>query len=156
MATPPSALVGARAILSIDGKPVGVFTQVSYGITYGTNPIYILGRFNAAEIVTTDMGTVEIDCSGLRVFDRGPHVVASVPKLQDLLNNSNEVVLTITDRQNPKGAALLTVLCKPTSYSSSTSARGIYSLDVHFSGVTIADESDAGAAQEDPGAPTFG
>jgi hypothetical protein len=153
MPTPISALVGARAKLYINGSLVGVFTTCSYSVTIDTQPIYILGRYNAAEQVITGQGLVEIDVSGLRCVDRSPYVVASVPKLQDLLGGGNEIQISIVDRQS--GRAVLTALgCRATTYSSSTSARGVYDLSVHFSGVTLWDESDT-AAQEDNGATEF-
>ena len=49
---------GSRAQLIIDGSIVGIFNSCSYGVTYDAQAIYVLGRFNAAEIALTGMEAV--------------------------------------------------------------------------------------------------
>ena len=73
---------GSRALLSINGVAVGIFANCSYGVRYDANPVFILGRFNPAEIALTGQEAIEVQCSGFRVVDNGPYKVASVPKLR--------------------------------------------------------------------------
>lgn len=129
---------GARAQLAIDGQIVGIFNNVSYGVSYDANPIYILGRFNAAEIALTGMDPISVSAGGFRVIDGGPYKVASVPKLQELLNHE-DITLAIFDRQT--GKQILTVVgVRPTGYDTSVSARGLQDLTVKFMGLALSDE----------------
>ena len=105
---PPKTLHGARATLSIDGKIVGLYSQVSYGVQYDVQPAYILGRHSPGELVYTAQEPVQISCTGFRVFNNGPHGDAKVPKLQDLLNHS-DISISVFDRQNP-GTPLMTAV----------------------------------------------
>jgi hypothetical protein len=129
---------GARAQLAIDGQIVGIFNNVSYGVQYDANPVYILGRFNAAEIALTGMEPVSVQAGGFRVIDGGPHKVAAVPKLQELLNHE-DITLAIFDRQT--GKQILTVVgVRPTGYNTSVAARGLQDLTVTFMGLALSDE----------------
>ena len=143
---------GARAQLHINGVIVGIFNSVSYGVSYGADPIYVLGRFSAAEIVLTGMDAISVTASGFRVINGGPYKVASVPKLQDLLNHE-DITLALFDRQSTDNKPIMTVVgVRPTGYDTSVSARGLQDLTVKFMGLTLSDEDGdqdetAGATQ---------
>lgn len=142
---------GARAQLAINGQIVGIFNTVSYGVSYDANPVFILGRFNAAEIALTGMDAISVTCGGFRVVDGGPYKVASVPKLQDLLNHE-DITLAIFDRQT--GEQILTVVgVRPTGYDTSVSARGLQDLTVKFLGLSLSDED--GDQEETPNAVNY-
>src|SRR4051812_16727508 len=102
--TAPKVMSGARAKMSIYDPAtglshvVGLFNNVSYNMTYETQPAYILGRYSAAEVDYTSMDLIAITCSGFRVIEHGPFVEAGLPKLQDLLL-SEYITLDIFDRQ---------------------------------------------------------
>lgn len=151
----PKTMHGARAKLSLGGKPVGIFMNVSYGIQYDAQPIHILGKFDPAEIVLTGMEPVSVNATGFRVIGsegapRGPHGDALVPKLQDLLRHP-DTFLTITDRQT--GETILTVRgLRPTGYSTQLNARGLQEISVSFMGLVANDES---GSQSDPGAAVY-
>jgi hypothetical protein len=150
-------MTGARGKLFVNGKLIGLFSNVSYGVTLGLQPIYTLGRYNAQELVYTDYSPIDVRASGFRVIDHGPHQIDgssssinSVPMLQDLLNHS-DISLTIADRQS--GKDLLTVTgVRPTGYDSASSARGLHELNVSFMGIVASDEF---GVQEDVGATTL-
>lgn len=150
MSTNASTLTGARAKLYIDGKLAGVFTSCSWGVSYDTAPMYILGKFNAAEIVYTGMDVIEVNVSGFRVLRNGPHKIGAVPHLKDLLTHQ-EISLQLVDRLS--GEVTMNVInVRPTGYSSETSARGVQSLNIRFQGTEAMDESlpsdaDVGATQ---------
>lgn len=141
---------GARAKLGIydpaTGKTrvIGLFNNVSYGLTYETQPAYILGRYSPAEIDYTAQNEVSIQCSGYRVIDHGPHTEAGVPKLQDLLN-ADYIELAIIDRQREAqgldGRIAKFRQVRPTGYSTTLSARNLEELSVTFVGILVDDES---------------
>ena len=142
---------GARAKVIVDGQVVGIFNSCSYGVAYDANPVYILGKFNPAEIALTGQEPISVQCGGFRVIDNGPYVIASVPKLQDLLNHE-DITLSLVDRQS--GKTVMTVVgVRPTGYSTDVAARGLQSLNVSFQGTAMGDESDeaAGGVQSDIG-----
>lgn len=137
-----STLVGARCKLIIDQKPVGIFTNVSYGVEYGAQDIYTLGKYNAQEIVYTDMSTITVRVSGFRVMEHGPYADASIPTLQELLTHSS-IELQIIDRQNGGGNIVTVTEVRPLGYDFDTSARGVAGLTATFRGIGVKDEEDA-------------
>lgn len=155
-----ATMAGARAKLFISGKLVGVFSSVSYGVTYGVTPIYVLGRYNAAELVYTDMDVVTVTCTGFYAVGFGPHQIGgdgvnaaalnSVPKLQDLLQHE-DISMSITDRQTGSQIMLVTGV-RPVSFDTSTSSRGVQDLTVRFQGTLHQDEA---GPQDDPAAVNF-
>lgn len=144
---------GARAQLMIDGVIIGIFTNVSYGVTYDANPIYTLGAFSAQEIVLTGMEPIGISASGFRVVDNGPYAVASFARLQDLLNNE-DFTISLFDRQSGKHI-MTTVGCRAVRWSTTVAARGIQDLQVEFQGLVLSDENDPNGQGETPGATVF-
>lgn len=151
MGSPHVILTGARAQLVVNGKIVGLFTSCSYNMTYDANPAFIIGRYGAAEITYTAQDVVTVDATGFRVIDAGPHVVASIPKLQELLNHE-DISLSLIDRKTGKN--FMTVLgVRPMGYSSSVTARGVVEISARFMGLRMEDES--GTQNESSGASTL-
>ena len=151
MGSPHVILTGARAQLIINGKIVGLFTSCSYNVTYDANPAFILGRYSAAEITYTAQDVISVDATGFRVIDAGPHAVASVPKLQELLNHE-DISLSLIDRKTGKN--FMTVVgVRPMGYSSSVTARGVVEVSARFMGLRAEDE--AGTQNESGGASTL-
>ncbi len=141
---------GARAKLGVfdpsTGKTryVGIFSNVSYGLSYQAEPVYILGKYAAAEIDYTSQDTVSITCSGWRVIEHGPHVEAALPRLQDLLT-SEYIELAISDRQREAqgkdGRIAKFRQVRPVGYSTQISARGLEEITVNFVAIGVDDES---------------
>lgn len=153
-------LHGARAVLWIGTTPVGIFNNVSYGVTYDIAPVYILGRTSAAELAYTGMEVVQVSASGFRILENGPFAVVDkdtgsslLPKLQDILNYQ-DLTVSLHDRleQDPeKGTLMVLTNVKPQGFTSSVGARGLQDMTVTFQGLHLADESgpnneSAGAA----------
>jgi len=135
---------GARAKLAIvdptgSFKVVGLFSNVSYGVTYDMQPIYILGKHAPGEIVPTGQEAVTVTATGFRVVDNGPHVAGKVPKLQDLLM-MDDLGLAIIDRQTGK-TVMQVFNVRPTGYQTTVGARGVQEITVNFIGIRIQDES---------------
>lgn len=151
----PKVMSGARAKLAIvdpntgQAVVVGIFNNVSYGLTYDVQPAYILGRYSPAELDYTAQEPVSITCSGWRVVKQGPHVTARVPKLQDLLT-ADYLELTVIDRQteanDPNNARIAKFhSVRPTGYSTTITARQLEEVTVTFVGLLVDDESTTNA-----------
>ncbi len=152
-------MTGARAKLGIydpaTGKTriIGIFNNVSYGLTFDAQPAYILGKHAPAEIDYTSQEPVSITCSGWRVIDFGPHAEAAVPRLQDLLQHEY-LELALMDRQREAGGKDGRIAkfrqVRPTGYSTTISARQLEEITVTFMAIIVDDESTTNA--EGPGA----
>lgn len=145
----PKVMSGARGKLGIldpatnSVRYVGLFKDVSYGMSFDAQPVFILGRYSAAEIEYTAQEPISITASGWRVYGHGAHVEASLPRLQDLLRHEY-LVLQITDRQNegPGQKPLATFRqVRPTGYSTSLNSRNLQEMTVTFMGILMDDES---------------
>lgn len=148
-------LTGARAKMYVNNKLVGIFESCSYNMSIGTEPIFLLGRYGADEIVPTSYEAVSINCSGFRVVGAGPHTGSAsannagvgvaatagpaVPMLQDLLN-LEAVTLAIVDRKD--GTAILTAIgCIPNSYNGNHNAKATSKVTINYTGLRLSDES---------------
>lgn len=150
----PKIMNGARAkcFLTKPGQPpqlVGIFTSVSYGLQYDAQPAYTLGAFAPREIDYTAQEPVNIQASGWRVVNNGPHIQALIPRLQDLLNHEY-LTMTVVDRQT--GLTIANIIdVRPTSYQTPIANRQLVEQSFSFIGRLIGDESpDTGA--DEPGA----
>ncbi|HUM43573.1 MAG TPA: hypothetical protein PKI14_11570 [Fervidobacterium sp.] len=145
MAAQQQILHGARCQLIIDGKKVGLFSSISYGVNYDVQPSFILGRYSAAELTYTGQDVVSVNATGFRVVENGAYKAAGLPKLQELMNHS-EISLAIYDRQT--GKQIMTVIgVRPVGFSTGQSARSISDFSVNFLGRIFSDESgDQGEA----------
>jgi hypothetical protein len=140
---------GARAQLIISdqneggkGEVVGIFNNVSVALTFDVQPVYLLGRLSAYELVYTAQEPVTVTASGFRVIGAGPHKTGRVPNLQDLLKHEY-ISLSIIDRNAEQGAKPIHVIhsVRPTGYSTTVSARNLEEITVTFTGLLIDDES---------------
>lgn len=142
---------GPRAKLAIvipgqQARYVGVFQNVSWGLTYAAEPIFILGSFGPVEIEYTAQEAVQITCSGWRVIERGPHAEMGVPRLQDLLLHEY-LELMIEDRQSREQGKPDQIVriakfrnVRPVGYSTQISARQLEEVTVTFMGLRVDDE----------------
>ena len=144
---------GARAKMNVGSNTVGIFTNVSYGVQYDAQPIYILGAFAPQEIGYTGQEAINISASGWRVVGHGPHDPngAQVPKLQDLLRH-DDITLSLFDRQDSRNPVMVVTGVRPTGYSTTVNSRGLQEITVTFLGLQLSDES---GPQNEPGAVTL-
>jgi hypothetical protein len=150
-------LHGARAVLWIGSTAVGIFNNVSYGVTYDISPVYILGRTGAAELAYTGMEVIQVTASGFRILENGPFAVVDadsgsslIPKLQNILNYQ-DLTVSLHDRLETdpaKGIIMELTNVKPQGFTSSVGARGLQEMTCTFLGLHLADES--GSNNEDP------
>src|SRR5574338_549981 len=92
---------GGRAKVYVDNKLVGIFESCSISKAFGTEPIFILGKYDAAEIALHSADVVNVSCSGFRIVDQGVNILPKVPKVQDLLS-FEPFTIVVVDRQTGK------------------------------------------------------
>lgn len=149
----PKIFGGHRAIcyISKPGEPtkaVGLFSDISYSLTYTAAPADILGRFSAAEVDYTGVELVDISATGWRIIGQGPHAAAAVPKWQDLLLH-DYLTLQVLDRATKEVIATIEKV-RPLGYSTSIAAKQLTQIPVRYVGIIVSDES--GANSESAGA----
>ena len=140
---PAKVLSGARAKLGFyDGKQVnfvGIFSDVSYGVTYDVQPAWILGRYSAAELDTTAQEVVHITANGFRIVDHGWFADAQFPRLDQLMA-ANYMVLSILDRQTGTEIARIDKV-RPVAATGGFSARQLSTSTHTYMGILISDET---------------
>lgn len=159
---PSSVMTGPRGLVKINGQTIGVFSQISYGVSYDNTPVYVLGRFSPTEIVISGQDPISVSATGWRTVQTpnnpastyngpyGPEGSIDMFKLQNLLQ-VDDATLTLIDRET--GNALATVIgMKVVSYSTNLTSRGLQELTVNMIGVILFDESSVSGDDEDPGA----
>jgi hypothetical protein len=129
---------GARAQVIINGKTVGIFTNVSYGMTLDVQPAFVLGRFSPVELAYTAAEPIGISASGWRVVDHGPFQDTAMPRLQDLLV-AEDMTFSIYDRQTDKN--IMTVVgVKHSGFNTSVAPRALEEMSLNFVGLKLSDE----------------
>lgn len=140
---PAKVMTGARAKVSVAGKPVGIFNNISYGQTFTADPIFILGAYGPVETVYTAQDAINITASGWRVIDHGPHAEAAVPSLSELLRHEY-IEITVFDRldTDPAGKPIAKFhRCRPVSYNTTLANRQPSEVQITFIGLRMDDET---------------
>lgn len=154
---PPKSMHGARALVQITGvdsatgqqfaNTVGIWNQFSYQVAYDVQAVFILGRFSAAELVTTGVEPVVMTAQGFRVVDHGPFTEGKLTDLADLLNQEY-IQLSVYDRQSKKNVATIKY-CLPTGTSSTVSAKALQDSSNSYIGLLLGDEHGDSAEATD-------
>jgi hypothetical protein len=145
-------LTGARALVQINGKAIGLFSNCSWSIRQDKVPQFILGRYNPAEITPTAQEAVTLTLTGYRVVNAGPYKIGSTGTnsdgspsgglatlLEDLLTEQ-DVTVVVVDRQT--GKTIFTASgCRTTGWSSGVAAKGVSDLRLEMIGIVGYDES---------------
>jgi hypothetical protein len=146
----PKVMSGARAKVGVydaqtgETKFIGMFSNLSYGVTYDVQPAFILGAFGAAEIDYTAVDVVNISASGWRIIGHGWHVDGRLPRVQDLLLHEY-LELVVVDRASeaqgldPRIARIRNV--RPTSGQGGFSSRSLSEVTLTYMGLLVDDES---------------
>lgn len=132
---PTDIVHGARAIVKIQGQPVGLFTQCSWGQAYGLVPINILGAHAPVDLVWTHQDAIAVDMTGFHMIEKDVYVKAGMPKLQELLTKG-DINVTVEDRQTGKEIVNVTNV-KPYRWGTATNARDISTFTVSMLGLKI-------------------
>lgn len=119
-------------------KLIGIFTSVSYGVRYDTQPIYTLGNHAPQEIIQLGQEAISVTASGFRSVGNGPHKIARLPQLAQLLENGY-ISLSLSDRQT--GRTIATVVdCKVVGFDTTLASRSPEEMTVTFMGRFLDDE----------------
>jgi hypothetical protein len=115
---------GARALVQINKQPVGVFNEVSWVYGLIDAEVDILGAYAPVDIIYVGASAVTADATGWRVSITARMVVASVPKLRELLTYEG-VEIQIMDRQAKPGDPPICTIrdVKPMGYSGGVAAK---------------------------------
>lgn len=134
---------GARAKLGFyDGNTptfVGIFADVSYGVTYTVEPAYILGSYAATELDYTSMEPVHIQCTGFRVVGHGWFADARFPSLSQLMF-ADYITMSVYDRQGDTEIARIDRV-RPASAAGGFSAKMLSTSTHSYIGLLVSDES---------------
>lgn len=144
---------GARAKLGFyDGNIVnyvGLFSDISYGVTYDVQPAWILGRFSAASLDYTAMEVVHITANGFRIVDHGWFQDALFPSLNQLMEH-NYMTMSVLDRATNKEVARIDYV-RPVAATGGFTARQLSTSQHSYVGILVSDESKPDN-NESPGA----
>ena len=158
---------GSRAIVKIQGQPVGLFTQCSWGQTYGMVPNHILGAEAPAEITGTHQDAISVDMTGFHILQNFVFAKAGMPQLKNLLsgnpNNSqygpgsNYITVTIEDKVTGSEVANI-AYTKVFRWGTQTVARDISTFTVSMLGrfITTSDNLNDGEPTGSASLPTDG
>lgn len=136
-------ITGARALVYVNNKLVGIFESCTVANTTSTEAIHILGRYTPAEIAITAQEAVTVTCAGFRVAGNGKTILPAVPKVQDLLN-FEPFTITVVDRQSPANAPVVLETinnCTPTSNNTNYNAKATSRVNITYMGTISSDES---------------
>lgn len=136
-------LTGSRAKVLIQHSKkgmvvVGLFANCTWSVRQDKVPIYILGRYNPAEIAPTSQEPVTLSLTGYRVVDAGPYQVANATMLKELLEEEDFSV-QVLDRQTKK-VIFQADGCRITGWSSGVAARGVSDIRLDIIGLKAKDE----------------
>ena len=117
---------------------IGIFNTISWGLTFDVQPVFLLGRYSPDELVYTAMEPVSVQCSGFKVVGAGPHKLAKMPNVRDLLTHEY-IQLVINDRQTGRDIAKIHSV-RPVSYSTTLNARNLEEISITYVGMLVDDE----------------
>lgn len=141
---PAKVMSGARAKLGFyDGNQVnyvGIFADVSYGVTYIVEPAFILGSYPAVELDYTAMDVVHISATGFRVVGHGWFKDAQFPSLSELMFYEY-LTLSILDRQTNEQVAVIAGV-RPASATGGFAAKMLSTSTHTYVGLLVSDESE--------------
>lgn len=126
---------------------IGIFSNISWGLTYDAQPVFLLGRHGPDEIVYTAQEPVSVQCSGFRVVGNGAHKLAKLPNLKDLLS-SEYLEILVVDRQTGRDIAKIHGV-RPVSFSTTLSARNLEEISVSYIGLVADDEDTTNRERSD-------
>lgn len=136
-------MTGARALVYMGENLVGMFSSCNWSVMQEKVPIYILGRFNPAEITPTAQEPIRLSLTGFRQINKGPYAVAKATMLKDLIDEGDFTV-KVFDRQTQQD--IFTAFeCRVVGWRSGVSARAVTDVQIDVIGIKGGDEAVAAA-----------
>lgn len=160
------SLSGARAVLILDGKTIGTAQNVSVNIGFQVDPLFTIGRFEAAELVPNSQQPATITMRMVRIIGVSPLQKLRLPTLNDVapdgLLMNQDFTIQIVDRQNSlnptpgQGVTVMQVTnCRTTGFSLDTPASQTSEMTLTFTGIYIGDEGLSTTDNQDADTPAF-
>lgn len=154
MAISPAAskvITGGRSVVSIDNGSgpvvIGIFDSCSISESISSEDIHLLGRYSSDSIVLVAYNSVNVQCSGFRVYGFGVKALGKFPTLNALLG-LGPVTITVADRENPSGAPMATIIgCLPDTNSNNFQSRATSKINITYKGLSVTDESSPNDAE---------
>ena len=152
MAISPAAskvITGGRSVVSIDDgisgpQVVGIFDSCSISESISSEDIHILGAYAAQEVTLVSYNVVNVQATGFRVYGFGVKALGKFPTLNKLLG-LGVVTLTVSDRENPNGPPMATIIgCLPDTNNVNYQARATSKINISYKGIMASDESSQG------------
>lgn len=134
-----NVITGARAVFVVNGEKVAFTNSLSYNINQALAPVDVLDQLTPAEYAETGY-TVDLQCSGFRVFNKSPIQLGVQTRLEDLLDQG-ELTIEVHDRANPGAPVLLVERVKMQTRSGNFDARGLWQENWSFVGIKASDEA---------------
>lgn len=117
---------------------VGIFNSISWGLNYDVQPVFLLGRHGADELVYTAQEPISVTCGGFKVVGAGVHKLGKMPNVSDLLTHEY-LTLVINDRQTGRDIAKIHSV-RPVSYGTTLTARNLEEITISYMGLLVDDE----------------
>jgi hypothetical protein len=160
------ALNGARIVLNLDGKTVGIAQSVGVAVGYQVDPVYVIGKYETAELVPNSQQPITITMRMIRIVGTSPLSVLRQPTLDDVSSNglllNQDFSITLGDRQNSKNPVpgqsvpfLSIAKCRTTSFSFDSTASQTSEMTLTMTGIYIGDEGVSTTQNQDADTPAF-
>jgi hypothetical protein len=142
---------GSRCVLTLDGRTVGIAQSVGVSIGFQVDPIFVIGKYETAELVPNSQQPVNITMRMVRIIGVSPLEKLRVPTLDDLSGNglllNTDFSVLLTDRQNNQnpvpgqGVAITQIQnCRTTGFTFDTTASQTSELTLTMTGIYLGDE----------------
>lgn len=125
-------LNGQMAMITLDNKIVGLFSSISYSVSYATTVSHVLGRTGPAAVTYTAAEAVSLQLTGFQVVDTSAYEINAMPQLKQLMSHPG-IVVQIIKRDDPTTIILQANDLKINNLSSGLAARSI--ADITVSGI---------------------
>lgn len=131
------AIVGARAIFTINSTNVAIASNCTYEWKHEVHPIEVVDDVEIAEHAETGV-RIEFACDTFRVLGKSATAIGIQPKLINLLTQPE---LTVSIQDKVTGALLLALTrVKFTGRSGRVNARGVWTETLTFCAIRAFDE----------------
>lgn len=159
---------GARCILQLDGKTVGVAQSVGVSIGYQIDPIFVIGKYETAELIPNSQQPVNITMRMIRIIGVSPLTELRQASLDDVAPNgllqNQDFTVQLVDRQGGSapgqsvgsGTPFCTIQnCRTTGWTFDTTASQTSEMTLTMTGIYIGDEGLNVSKNKDGDTPAF-
>ncbi len=133
---------GARAILMVDGKPVGWMTDVSGEAMFEQAQVKVAGSPKTQHIAIVGVD-VTMSCGMVRILTTDPAAEGYLPTMDDdTLINWPSMTALIKDTQDKNKVVYKIIGLVPNRFGFQITARGLAANNMSWTGVELRQESE--------------